>query len=536
MKYMLIAGEASGDLHAAGLIEAIRARDPQAEFRFFGGDLMTRAARRNPDLHYDMMNVMGFSEVLRKLPVLWRNLRQARRLMEEFRPDVFIPVDYPSFNLKLAAHADRLGIPVHYFISPKVWAWKEFRVKQIKKYVDAMYSILPFEVPFYAQRGYKATYVGNPSVREMDDCLGHIPPVKHFLERQGLAGDSRPLIALLPGSRRGEIRNNLPLMIQAAKEFPEFRYVVAAAPAIPEKFYRQVAQDPGLAVVFGCTPTLLKYSKAALVTSGTATLETALMGTPQVVCYRANGSKLSYKIMEKLLKVKYVSLPNLVVNNNIVPELLVHRCTVRAIVRELGPLLQASPQRDWQLSGYKAMRRKLGTSVAADYAADLLVESLSPAGGEPSVKGGDAAPRRRRAPGRSSGGGGETGEERSSVSEEARLADEAGGRPRRRRRRTRPAAAADISDGTPKTEEAPVSERPARRRRHRPSKSSDQAASDAARVQHEGSSPKPQPAVKDRSQVAESGEQPQAVRRRRRRPPRRKPQEGERPSGAAQDA
>lgn len=376
MKYMLIAGEASGDLHASNLISSIRSLDADAEFRFFGGDLMAKAARRQPDVHYDMMNVMGFSEVLRKLPVLMKNLNIAKRILSEFRPDVLILVDYPSFNLKLAAYAHSLGIRVDYFISPKVWAWKEFRVKKIKKYVSNLYSILPFEVAFYKKHDFKVNYVGNPSVQEIDHALGHLPPRKHFIERQGLQDSDKPIIALLPGSRRGEIRNNLPLMIEAARKFPEFRYVVAAAPAIPEIFYREIAQDPGLPLVFGATPTLLKYSQAALVTSGTATLETALIGTPQVVCYRANGSRLSYKIMEKLLKVKYVSLPNLIVGNSVVPELLLHLCTPETIARELSPLLTNSPKREWQLSGYKNMRRRLGNSVASEYAAELIVDSL----------------------------------------------------------------------------------------------------------------------------------------------------------------
>lgn len=375
MKYVLIAGEASGDLHASNLIKAIKEYDGEAEFRFFGGDLMSREARRNPDLHYSEMNVMGFSEVFRKLPKLASNLHKARALLREYRPDALVLVDYPGFNLTLAPYAHKLGIPVHYFISPKVWAWKEYRVRKIKKYVDRMYSILPFEVAFYKKHDYNVTYVGNPSVQEIAHTLGHIPPKKHFLERQGLDGD-KPIIALLPGSRRGEIRNNLPLMIDAAKRYPEFQYVVGAAPSVPEKFYREVAQDPGLKVAFGCTPTLLKYSQAAVVTSGTATLEAAIIGTPQVVVYRANGMEISYKIMERLLKVKYVSLPNLIVGNAVVPELLVHRCTADAISRELSPLLQPSPRRDWQIQGYRNMQRRLGTSVAADYAAELIVGSL----------------------------------------------------------------------------------------------------------------------------------------------------------------
>lgn len=372
---MLIAGEASGDLHASRLISALRKDDPEAEFRFFGGDMMAKSAGTAPDLHYDQLNVMGFSEVLRHLPAIFRNLRLAKRILLEFMPDVLILVDFPGFNLKMAKFAASHGVRTDYYISPKIWAWKEWRIKSIRRYVSNLYSILPFEVDFYRKRGYdRITYVGNPSVEEIDHALGHIAPMKHFLERQGLA-DPRPIIALLPGSRRGEIRNNLPLMIEAARRYPDFQYVVAAAPAIPEIFYREVAQDPGLQVAFGATPTLLKYSKAALVTSGTATLETALVGTPQVVCYRANGRKWSYKIMKKLLKVKYVSLPNLIVGNSVVPELLVHKCTVANISRELSPLLQPSPKRDWQINGYRLMRRRLGTSVAPAYAAEMIINN-----------------------------------------------------------------------------------------------------------------------------------------------------------------
>ena len=374
---MIVAGEASGDLHASTLIESLKKLDKAAEFRFVGGDLMMKSARKNPEIHYENLNVMGFSEVLRKLPTLLGNLKKVKAIIKAYRPDVLILVDYPGFNLKLAKYAHKLGIRVDYFISPKIWAWKEWRVKSIKKYVDNMYSILPFEEQFYKKHGFSVKYVGNPSVQEIDHAMGHLPPLKHFMERQGFADKEKPLIALLPGSRKGEIKNNLPIMIAAVKKFPDFNYAVAAAPAVPEKFYREVAQDPGLEVVFGATPTLLKYSKAALVTSGTATLETALIGTPQVVCYRANGSKLSYKIMEKLLKVKYVSLPNLIANNSIVPEMLLHNCTPESVARELSGLLQPSPRREWQIAGYKNIKRKLGNSIASDYVAELIVGSLN---------------------------------------------------------------------------------------------------------------------------------------------------------------
>ncbi len=375
MKIMIIAGEASGDLHASYLIKSLLKEKGDAEIRFFGGDLMEAAAGHAPDLHYRELNVMGFVEVARHLPAIMRNLKLAKDILRRWRPDLLILVDFPGFNLRLAKYAHKIGVRCEYYISPKIWAWKEWRIRTIRKCISRIYSILPFEPDFYKARGYKDDiYVGNPSVQEIEHIMNHISPLRHFKERQGIT-DDRPIIALLPGSRRSEIKANLPLMIAAARRYPEFQYVVAAASAIPEVYYREVAQDPGLKVVFGGAMTLVKYSQAALVTSGTATLETALVGTPQVVCYRANGKRWTYNIMEKLLHVKYVSLPNLIVGNRVVPELLLHNCTTENIVRELSPLLQSSPKREWQINGYKMMRRKLGTSVAADYAAELIMES-----------------------------------------------------------------------------------------------------------------------------------------------------------------
>lgn len=375
MNYMLVAGEASGDLHASRLMAEIKNLDPGAAFRFLGGDLMAREAGRQPEVHISAMNVMGFTEVIKALPAVLRNLRAAKNLIKEFRPDVLILVDYPSFNLKLAAYAWKLGIRVDWLIAPKVWAWKEWRIPKLRKYLSNLYCILPFETEYFRQHGMDVRYVGNPTVKEIEESLGHIPPKKYFLQRQGIA-DERPIIAILPGSRRSEIRSNLPMMIEAAKKFPDFQYVVAAAPSVPEKFYREVALDSGLQLVFNATHTLLKYSVAAVVTSGTATLETAVIGTPQVVCYRGNGMKLTYDIMKRVLKVRYVSLPNLIVDNATVPELLMHNCTANAIGRELAHILQPSPQRDWQLAGYRNMKRKLGNTDAARIAAESVVRSL----------------------------------------------------------------------------------------------------------------------------------------------------------------
>lgn len=373
MKYMIVAGEASGDLHASRLIEELKITDKEADFRFLGGDLMSRAVGHEPEIHIEKMNVMGFSAVIKALPTVLSNLRRAKAVLKEYRPDVLVLVDYPSFNLKLAAYAHKLGIRVDWLIAPKVWAWKEWRIPKLKKYLSNLYCILPFETAYFKKQGMDVRYVGNPTVKEIEQSLGHIPPKKHFLERQGIS-DDRPIIAILPGSRKAEIRNNLPLMIEAAKKFPEYQYIIAAAPSVPEKFYRATALDTGLKLAFGATHTLLKYSSAAIVTSGTATLETAVIGTPQVVCYRGNGSRLTYNLMKRILKVKYVSLPNLIVGNSIVPELLLHNCTSDRIARELGPLLQASPQRDWQLSGYRNMKKRLGTTDAAKIAAEFILK------------------------------------------------------------------------------------------------------------------------------------------------------------------
>lgn len=370
---MIVAGEASGDLHASRLMAEIKNIDAEADFRFLGGDLMAQVAGKQPEIHIAKMNVMGFLEVIKALPTVMSNLRVAKSVVKEYRPDVLVLVDYPSFNLKLAKYAWQLGIRVDWLIAPKVWAWKEWRIPKLKKYLSNLYSILPFEQAYFRNHGMVVKYVGNPTVKEIEASLGHIPPKRHFLERQGIA-DPRPIIALLPGSRKAEIRNNLPMMIEAAKRFGEFQYVVAAAPSVPEKYYREIAQDTGLQLAFGATHTLLKYSVAAVVTSGTATLETAVIGTPQVVCYRGNGSSLTYNIMKKILKVRYVSLPNLIVGNATVPELLMHNCTADSIARELGPILQPSPQRDWQLAGYRNMKKKLGTMDAARIAAEMVTK------------------------------------------------------------------------------------------------------------------------------------------------------------------
>lgn len=373
MVYMLIAGEASGDLHASHLMASIHHHDPKAQFVFLGGDLMAAQAGREPVVHYRDMAYMGFSEVIRNIGSIRRNLKLARKVLEKVRPDCLILIDYPSFNLKIAATAHNAGIPVYYYISPKVWAWKEWRVKTIKKLVDKMFVIFPFEVEWYRSRhDMDVTYVGNPSIAEIDAAIAAAPDADEFTSGHKLR--QRPIIALLPGSRRGEIRNNLPVMLKAAAAFVQYQAVVAGAPGIEPEFYAQFGKFP---VVTGDTMNLLAVCRAALVTSGTATLEAALAGVPQVACYRANGSELSYKIMQRLLSVDFVTLPNLILGREAIAEKLLHQCTPVAVAEALSPLTAlTSKKRQKMLDDYKEMRAILGDGDAAENTARLIVDDL----------------------------------------------------------------------------------------------------------------------------------------------------------------
>ncbi|MDE6300629.1 MAG: lipid-A-disaccharide synthase, partial [Muribaculaceae bacterium] len=358
MKFMLIAGEPSGDLHASRLIESLKEQAPGSRFVFLGGDLMAEAAGCPPAVHYREMAFMGFSEVLRNLGKVRRNLATARRLLSDERPDALVLVDYPSFNLKVAATAHALGIPVYYYISPKIWAWKSWRLKTIARLVRRVLCILPFEPAWYSARGFsRAEYVGNPSVEEIDRALLRAPAREQLYNELRLR--RRPLLLLMPGSRRGEIRCNLPVMSEAARRFPGYNIVVAGAPGIDDSWY---ATFTTFRVVRGRTFDLLRHAHAALVTSGTATLEAALASVPQVVLYRSNGSRLAYKLMEKILKVKYVSLPNLILDAPAVPELLLHHCTPDSVADTLARLTpERSEARHAQLESYARMRAILTT-------------------------------------------------------------------------------------------------------------------------------------------------------------------------------
>ena len=375
MKYFLIAGEASGDLHASHLIESLKQLDSGAEFRFLGGDLMAAKAGVQPIIHYRDMAYMGFADVVKHLGKILGFLGTARRAIDEWRPAAVILVDYPSFNLKVAKYAHNLGIPVHYFISPKVWVWKEWRVKDIRRYVDHMYCILPFEPDWYRERDYQATYVGNPTVQEVALASKVFPDFAHFIGKFGLT--DKPIIALVPGSRVREIRDNLPLMLQAASRHPEYQAVIAGAPSIDDSLYRDVMGTQAVPVLRDATYPLVHHARAALVTSGTATLETALLDTPQVACYRFNGSKWSYNFYRRLLTGKYVTLPNLITDEPVIPELLMHLCTVDSIDSHLTQLLGDTVQRAAMLDGYRRLAERLGTDVCTAMAASLIAASLN---------------------------------------------------------------------------------------------------------------------------------------------------------------
>ena len=373
MTIMLCAGEASGDLHASELIRAIRAQRPDCRFVFLGGDLMAEAAGCKPVIHYQQMAYMGFADVVAHLPQVTRNLNVAYSLLRRQRPDALVLVDYPSFNLRLGAEACRLGIPVYYYIAPKVWAWKEHRTKTIARQCRRVFGIFPFEPAFFQSHGYdRCVYVGNPSVEEIDRRLAAAPSPDEFRRLHGLP--DKPIIAIVPGSRVGEIRRNLPIMLEAVRVLrSKFQAVIAGAPGIDRSLY-DCGSTP---VVFDATTELMHAAAGAIVTSGTASLEAALAAVPQVVCYRHTGSRMLYAVMSRVLKIPYVSLPNLIARRQVVPELLLHKCTPIEVLRHLINVLPGHRGHDAQLRGYADIRRTLGSTSAAATSARLLLSDLS---------------------------------------------------------------------------------------------------------------------------------------------------------------
>ena len=374
MKYYLIAGEASGDIHASHLIAAIKQEDAQAQFRCFGGDMM-KAQGAELVQHYRDLAYMGFLPVIRHLWTILRGMKRCREDILEWQPNVLILVDYPGFNLQIAHFIKQhSSIPVFYYIAPKIWAWKEHRIHDIKRDIDQLFSILPFEKDFYERKHhYPIYYVGNPTVDEVDAYLRE-HPLDADAFRQDNNLDERPIIALLAGSRKQEVRDNLRRMVEAAEPYSkDFQLVLAAAPGLEDEFYEECAKGLEISIVRDQTYRLLQHSTAALVTSGTATLETALLRVPQVVCYYMKAGRLASFARRLFLKIPFISLVNLIAGEEVVPELVAEQMTPKNVRKHLASILPGSPARAAQLQGYERMAAILGEPGAPVRAAKQIV-------------------------------------------------------------------------------------------------------------------------------------------------------------------
>ena len=381
MRYYLIVGEASGDLHASHLMRSLQAVDSAAEFRFFGGDLMTAVGGTRVK-HFKELAYMGFIPVLLHLRTIFRNMAFCKKDIVEWAPDVVILVDYPGFNLNIAKFVkSETRIPVYYYISPKIWAWKEYRIKNIKRDVDELFSILPFEVNFFEKKHhYPIHYVGNPTADEVRSFLSaYNEGFKQFCKANALQAD-KPILALLAGSRRQEIKDNLPAMMQVAARFPQYQAVLAGAPSIADEYYEGFIRGSQVRLVKNQTYPLLAHSTAALVTSGTATLETALFNVPQVVCYKTPVPRLIRFAFNHIIKVEYISLVNLIMNKEVVSELFADRFTIDNIAHCLQTLLPGGEARQEMLNNYALLQKVLGDDVAPDNAAKLMYGMLKGVG------------------------------------------------------------------------------------------------------------------------------------------------------------
>lgn len=371
MKYYVIAGEASGDLHGSNLIKALKKQDSEANFRAWGGDLM-QAQGVEIVKHYRDLAFMGFIEVLMNLRTILRNIKFCKQDIEEYQPDVLILIDYPGFNLRIAKWAKQKGIPVHYYISPQIWAWKQSRIHKIKRDVDKMYVILPFEQEFYQKFDYPVEFVGHPLLDAIEDRLKVRPDFNSFVRENNLS--DKPIIALLPGSRKQEIKSMLPIMLSVTEHFNEFQFVVAGAPSQEKTFYDSFLTKADVHIVYGQTYDLLQQAHTALVTSGTATLETALFNIPEVVCYK--GSVISYQIAKRLVKIKYISLVNLIMDEEVVKELIQGELNTSNLIQELTRITSGAG-RAKMLENFKLLRKKLGGSGASNNTATALLKTIS---------------------------------------------------------------------------------------------------------------------------------------------------------------
>ena len=375
MRYFLTAGEASGDLHASNLMHELRNADSEAEFCFFGGDLMLAQGGKLVK-HYREMAFMGFWNVLKNAPAVLKNINDCKKAIINFQPDVVILIDYPGFNLRIAEFVkENLKTPVYYYISPKIWAWKESRIKDIKRYVDKIFSIFPFETEFYARHNYQVEYVGNPTVETILNRPNQEQTFDQFCEQNNL--NKKPIIAILAGSRKQEISGCLPRMIDAALIFDNYQTVISGAPGIDPLFYYKMVSGKNIPVIFGKTYELLQHSRAAIVNSGTATLETAIVGTPQVVVYSVMFGKIAMFLGKFIVKVPFISLVNLVAGREVVKELMAHHFTVDNVAKELEKLIYHQTYRNIMSEGYKEILQTLGEPGAAERAAKSIVRELS---------------------------------------------------------------------------------------------------------------------------------------------------------------
>jgi lipid-A-disaccharide synthase len=367
MKYYLVAGEASGDLHGANLMKALKTEDSNASFRYFGGDKM-QAEGGDLVKHYADMAFMGFTEVVLNLRTIFKNMKACKADVLAYKPDVLVLIDFPGFNLKIAEFAKKNKIKVCYYISPKIWAWNQKRVLKIKRDVDQMFCILPFEVDFYKKWGMDVHYVGNPLLDEKAQFLADLA----FKKNQDLT--DQKIIALLPGSRKQEIERLLPDMLSVTERFPDYQFVIAAAPTFTASYYEQFIGDKKVKLVFAQTYNLLQNAHAALVASGTATLETALFKIPQVVLYR--GGAISVGIARMVIKIRFISLVNLIMDKKVVDELIQEDCNTQKITATLHPILEGKV-RDKMLSDYHELGEKMGTAGASERTAKLIVNFLT---------------------------------------------------------------------------------------------------------------------------------------------------------------
>lgn len=370
-KIYIIAGEASGDLHGSNLVKALKVENQRLEFRFWGGDLMKKELG-NPVKHIKDLAFMGFIEVILNLRTILKNIKFCKEDLVAYKPDALILIDYPGFNLRIAEWAKEQKIPVHYYISPQVWAWKQSRIHKIKRFVDKMYTILPFEKEFYQKFDYEVEYVGHPLLDAIENYKQNPISLEDFRIKHQLS--SKPIIAVLPGSRKQEIKAKLPIMLQALNGYQQYEILIAGAPSLDEEFYKPFLARVPIKIIHGATYDILNFAEAAIVTSGTATLETALFRIPEVVCYKA--SNISYQIAKHLIKIKYISLVNLIMDREVVKELIQHECNPIQIKQEFELIREGGAKRQSILQQYDFLRKKLGEGGASKKIAQSLLKTI----------------------------------------------------------------------------------------------------------------------------------------------------------------